>query len=75
MRFADILGLAVSALLQQKMRTMLTTLGVIFGSFVLAASLSVGQGVQETIERESRRSSQLTRSLARCVDRRPSTLG
>jgi putative ABC transport system permease protein len=66
MRFADILGLAVSALWQQKARTLLTTIGVIFGSFVLAASLSIGQGVQETIERESGRSSRL-----RKVDVRP----
>ena len=61
MRFADILGLALSALWQQKARTLLTTLGVIFGSLVLAASLSINFGVQETIERESRRSTQLRR--------------
>src|SRR5262249_7657047 len=52
-RVADILGLALSALWQQKARTLLTTVGVVFGSFVLAATLSVGQGVQETIDRES----------------------
>ena len=40
---------------QQKMRTILTTLGVVFGAFVLAASLSIGEGVQQTIDRESRR--------------------
>ena len=45
----------------QKTRTLLTTLGVVFGSFVLAASLSIGQGVQETIERESHRSDYLRR--------------
>lgn len=61
MRWADILGLALAALWQQKARTLLTTLGVVFGSFVLAASLSVGQGVQETIERESHRSDRLRR--------------
>jgi putative ABC transport system permease protein len=66
MRFADILGLALSALWQQKARTVLTLVGVIFGSFVLAASLSINQGVQETIERESQRSTQL-----RKVDVRP----
>jgi putative ABC transport system permease protein len=65
MRFADILGLALSALWQQKARTLLTTLGVIFGSFVLAASLSINSGVQETIERESRRSTQLRRVQVR----------
>jgi putative ABC transport system permease protein len=59
MRLADILRLALSALWQQKARTLLTMVGVIFGSFVLAASLSIDQGVQETIERESRRSTEL----------------
>jgi putative ABC transport system permease protein len=39
----------------------MTTLGVVFGSFVLAASLSIGQGVQDTIERESHRSDYLRR--------------
>jgi putative ABC transport system permease protein len=53
---ADLLLLPLSALWQQKSRTVLTTLGVVFGSFVLAASLSVGQGVQDLIERESHRS-------------------
>jgi putative ABC transport system permease protein len=53
-RKADILAMALSALWQQKVRTVLTTLGVVFGSFVLAASLSVGQGVQGAIERVAR---------------------
>src|SRR4051812_23075195 len=35
------------------MRTCLTTMGVVFGAFVLAASLSIDEGVQRTIERES----------------------
>jgi putative ABC transport system permease protein len=65
-RFADILGLSLSALWQQKTRTLLTTLGVVFGSFVLAASLSITQGVQETIERESHHSDYLRR-----IDVRP----
>jgi putative ABC transport system permease protein len=65
-RLADILGLSLAALWQQKVRTLLTTLGVVFGSFVLAASLSINQGVQETIERESRRSDRL-----RQIDVRP----
>ena len=56
MRFTDLLILPVAALWQQKGRTLLTTLGVVFGAFVLAASLSIGTGVQETIERESHRS-------------------
>jgi putative ABC transport system permease protein len=48
-RLGDILRLAVSALYQQKVRTTLTTLGVVIGTFVLIVSLSVGQGAQETI--------------------------
>jgi putative ABC transport system permease protein len=52
---SDLMSLPVAALWQQKMRTFLTTLGVVFGSFVLAASLSIGQGVQDTIARESGR--------------------
>src|SRR5690348_8570036 len=67
MRSADIVRLALSALWQQKTRTVLTTLGVLFGSFVLAASLSIDHGVQQTIERESRRS-----SLLRQIEVRPS---
>lgn len=70
MRFADILRLALSALWQQKARTLLTVLGVVFGSFVLAASLSINQGVQETIERESHRSDHLRR-----LDVRPGWAG
>ena len=52
MRFADILGLALEALWQQKVRTFLTTTGVILGTIVLVISLSLGQGVQETVVRE-----------------------
>src|SRR5579863_4854159 len=55
----DLLGLPIAAMWQQKSRTVLTTLGVVFGSFVLAASLSIGQGVQDTIERESHRNNHL----------------
>ncbi len=53
MRWIDLIGLPLASLGQQKMRTCLTTLGVIFGAFVLAASLSIDEGVQRTIERES----------------------
>ena len=61
MRVTDMLALPVVALWQQKSRTMLTTLGVVFGAFVLAASLSINYGVQQTIERESRRGDVLRR--------------
>lgn len=52
MRFLDILGLSLSALVKQKVRTLLTMLGVMFGSCVLVVSLSIGQGVQETVVRQ-----------------------
>jgi putative ABC transport system permease protein len=55
-RLGDLLALPLAALWQQKTRTVLTTLGVVFGSFVLAASLSIGQGVQDTFERETHKS-------------------
>jgi putative ABC transport system permease protein len=48
-RFADILRFAVGALYQQKVRTLLTTLGVILGTFVLVASVSIGRGVRDKI--------------------------
>jgi putative ABC transport system permease protein len=61
MRVTDLLALPLVALWQQKSRTALTTLGVVFGAFVLAASLSVNDGVQQTIDRESRRDDVLRR--------------
>lgn len=63
MRFGDLLSLPLEALWQQKSRTVLTTLGVVFGSFVLAASLAIGHGVQETINNITRRSD-LLRTIA-----------
>jgi putative ABC transport system permease protein len=53
MRWIDLLRFALTALGHQKVRTCLTTLGVVFGAFVLAASLSINEGVQQTIERET----------------------
>jgi putative ABC transport system permease protein len=52
-RWIDLLRLPLASLGQQKVRTCLTTMGVVFGAFVLAASLSIDEGVQQTIERES----------------------
>jgi putative ABC transport system permease protein len=49
----DLLRLPLASLGHQKLRACLTTMGVMFGAFVLAASLSIGEGVQRTIERES----------------------
>src|SRR3954453_14582580 len=52
-RWTDLLRFPLTSLGHQKMRTCLTTLGVVFGAFVLAASLSINEGVQRTIVRES----------------------
>jgi putative ABC transport system permease protein len=51
-RFFDVVRLSLSALRLHRLRTVLTTLGVTFGSFVLFASLSIQQGVPATISRE-----------------------
>src|SRR3954451_18487668 len=53
LNWIDLLRLPLASLGQQKVRTCLTTMGVVFGAFVLAASLSIDEGVQRTIERES----------------------
>ena len=59
MRLIDLLTLSLAALWQQKMRTALTLLGVIVGSFILVMCLSVGQGY-------ARRSSANTVSAINC---------
>lgn len=59
MRFRDLVSLALSAMFLHKLRTTLTTLGVIFGSLVLLASVSIQFGVQDTIVREYARHAEL----------------
>jgi putative ABC transport system permease protein len=71
MRFGDLLRLAASALARQKLRSSLTGLGVVLGAFVLVVSLSLGQGVQETIEREAHRGAHLRRVRVQPVWTRP----
>ncbi len=61
MRFRDLFGMALGALFRQKVRTVLTTLGVVFGSVVLVASLSVRSGVHDTVAREAQRFGELRR--------------
>jgi putative ABC transport system permease protein len=58
-RFADILRFAFGALFQQKVRTFLTTLGVILGTFVLVASVSIGRGVRDKVLSLFQRNDQL----------------
>ncbi len=49
MRATDLIGLALSALGRQKVRTALTILGVAIGTFALIASLAIGRGVDRAI--------------------------
>ncbi len=48
-RLSDVFGLSFSALLQQRVRTILTITGVVIGTFALALSLAVGRGVDHAI--------------------------
>lgn len=59
MRFADILGLSLAALWQQKVRTFLTVAGVSIGSFALAVCLSLGEGFHAEVDRQMRHGDQL----------------
>ena len=59
MRTPDVLRLALTALVQQKVRTALTTFGVAVGSLVLLLSLSIGAGLQEAVSKELRRHDEL----------------
>ncbi len=54
MRLADLLRIALSALWQQKVRTLLTILGVMTGTLALVITISVGLGVHQAIERQFR---------------------
>jgi hypothetical protein len=48
-RAADLWGLALSAMRQQKVRAALTLIGVVVGTFALVLSLAVGRGVDRAI--------------------------
>src|SRR5262245_63649317 len=61
MRTVDLLRMALAALWQQKTRTALTTLGVTLGACMLTFSLSIGQGVQDTLNRQFRAHDDLRR--------------
>ena len=62
-RLIDLLSLPVIALWQEKLRTLLTTLGVVFGAFVLAASLSISEG----FKRRSRPPDRTVKDISRRV--------
>lgn len=59
MRTADLLRIALTALFQQKVRTILTTAGVTIGSFILMTSLSIGRGVEGVVFHEFTKHDQL----------------
>ncbi len=48
-RAADLWGLAFSAMRQQKVRTVLTLIGVVVGTLALVLSLAVGRGIDRAI--------------------------
>lgn len=50
MRFHDLLLLSLSALWRQKLRTLLTLLGVTIGTATLTVSLAIGIGIQKVVE-------------------------
>jgi putative ABC transport system permease protein len=55
----DLAAFALSGLAQQKVRTALTMLGVIIGTFVLVMSISIGRGVLDKVMADFRRYDQL----------------
>lgn len=59
MRAADVVTLAFSALWQQRVRTLLSLLGVTVGTFSLALSLAVGRGVESAFLRQLRENDEL----------------
>jgi putative ABC transport system permease protein len=59
MRTRDLLTIALSALWQQKVRSLLTLGGVVIGSFALAVSLSLGRGFEAEVMRQLGKRDQL----------------
>ena len=59
LRFSDIVAFAGTALFQQKTRSLLTTLGVLFGTFVLVISLSLRLGTEQALLGMFRRHNEL----------------
>src|SRR4051794_13165476 len=59
MRTSDLLTIALSALWQQKLRSLLTLGGIMIGSFALAVSLSLGRGFEAEVMRQLGRRDQL----------------
>lgn len=52
MKFIDLVGMAVEALLRRRARTLLTLFGVTLAACLLVLSLAVGLGLRDAIERQ-----------------------
>ena len=61
MRRIDLVGLAVTALLQRRTRTALTLLGIVVGACLLVSSLAAFRGVHIAIENQFMGSEKLQR--------------
>ncbi len=62
-RAADLWNLALSAMRQQKVRTTLTIIGVVVGTFALVLSVAVGRGIDRAIIKLFREDDRLRKIL------------
>jgi putative ABC transport system permease protein len=63
MRFADLLGIALSALVQQKVRTLIAMMGVVIPTIALVLCISLGWGFEAEVMRQLNRGA-MTRQIA-----------
>jgi putative ABC transport system permease protein len=57
----DLMRFAYDSLVQHKLRSVLTLLGVVLGAFLVIITISIGQGVQEVIPRLMRQNDRMRR--------------
>lgn len=55
MKITDVLGMSLKNLFRRKMRTLLTLLGVLIGTTSIAVMMSIGVGLDQTMEEEMKR--------------------
>lgn len=65
MRYTDIISVSLLALWQHKVRTLLSLLGISIGTFMLATSMSIGEGVKLELARQFDRGDRLRRIVVR----------
>jgi putative ABC transport system permease protein len=65
MRYSDIISVSLLAIWQHKVRTLLSLLGVAIGTFMLATSMSIGEGVKLELGRQFERGDRLRRIVVR----------